>query len=358
MRLLTVSPSFFRGDSIIGGGERYAVELSRALANYLDVEMVTFGARRETFNLDKLKVNVFPSIYNFFGVRTNPLNLEFLYRLPRFDIVHIFQNNTVTANLASIVGKAIGRRIIVSDLLGGHWNLKFYIDLDLLVDCFALISNYVGQKFYPRFKNKTKIIYGGVDTIFFRPMGLPRERKITYVGRIVPVKGIENLIKAVDETTPVNIIGHIYDQAYFEYLQSIVGFKNIRFLTSAGNDELVKEYNTSRLVVLPTTDIDYLGNKTTSGGEIFGLVLVEAMACGTPVIATNIGGAPEVVVQGKTGYLVSPNDPAALKARMDEILADDLLFERFSQEARGHAVRNFTWDSVARRCIEIYEDLG
>jgi len=81
------------------------------------------------------------------------------------------------------------------------------------------------------------------------------------------------------------------------------------------------------------------------------------MACGTPVVAMPCGAAPEVVVDGETGYLVPPEDPEALAERISELCADPLLARRMGEAGRKRVEDHFSWSSIARQTVRLYERL-
>jgi glycosyltransferase involved in cell wall biosynthesis len=81
------------------------------------------------------------------------------------------------------------------------------------------------------------------------------------------------------------------------------------------------------------------------------------MACGTPVIGSNVGGIAFTIADGETGYLVPPRDPEALAARLEEVLADDARRCRLGETGRARVLRSFTWPEVARRTAELYGSL-
>ena len=100
-------------------------------------------------------------------------------------------------------------------------------------------------------------------------------------------------------------------------------------------------------------EVDLYG-KHYPKSEILGLVLLEAMACGTPVVCSAIGGMPELVIDGETGMLVPPGDSAALGEQVERILDDPALAARLGQQARARVLAHFTWDRVARVCLDAY----
>jgi alpha-maltose-1-phosphate synthase len=90
--------------------------------------------------------------------------------------------------------------------------------------------------------------------------------------------------------------------------------------------------------------------------EPFGLINLEAMACGTPVVASAVGGIPEVVVDGETGLLVPPGDPGILAAALGRLLADPARGARLGTAGRRRVEERFSWERIAERTIAVYED--
>ena len=129
--------------------------------------------------------------------------------------------------------------------------------------------------------------------------------------------------------------------------------------------------------MLPRPDVVQLLSHATvfvcpSVYEPFGLINLEAMACGLPVVATAIGGIPEIVVDGETGYLVafepagdafgSPADPAGvardLADRINDLLADPERAARFGRAGRRRVLEHFSWRAIAAATVELYRELG
>jgi starch synthase len=90
--------------------------------------------------------------------------------------------------------------------------------------------------------------------------------------------------------------------------------------------------------------------------EPFGLINLEAMACGTPVVASRVGGIPEVVVDGETGWLVEPGDATALGQALREALADPERARRMGEAGRRRVEAHFSWDRIADRTLAVYRD--
>ena len=120
--------------------------------------------------------------------------------------------------------------------------------------------------------------------------------------------------------------------------------------------ELPALYRSAAVVAVPSVHRTVYGTDVAVS-ELLGLSTLEAMASGTPVVASRLGGLPELVVDGETGYLVEPGDVAALRARLALVLGDPAAAHRLGEAARARAVERFTWDACARRCLAVYEAL-
>ncbi|MFN2504938.1 MAG: glycosyltransferase, partial [Acidimicrobiales bacterium] len=91
---------------------------------------------------------------------------------------------------------------------------------------------------------------------------------------------------------------------------------------------------------------------------LLGLTVLEAMASGTPVVASRVGGLPELVVDGVTGFLVEPGDVDQLQDRLRLLLADRGLARRLGENGRDLVLRQFTWEACAERCLAAYRELA
>ncbi len=214
------------------------------------------------------------------------------------------------------------------------------------------------------------IVPPGVDLSLFRPIpceeasasiGLPPDRNmVLFVGRIQPIKGIDFLIRAMalllrrnpalrDKTSLVIIGGH-GDPSTDEELQRLDSLRRrlrvsdlVTFLGSRDQDTLVDYYNAATTVVVP------------SHYESFGMVALEAMACGTPVIATDVGGLSLNVADGYNGYLVETGDVEELAYKIGLLLTQDGLRRQLGRQARQWAER-FDWRIIADETLAVYAE--
>jgi len=112
-------------------------------------------------------------------------------------------------------------------------------------------------------------------------------------------------------------------------------------------------YRRAAVVCLPSVHLTCYGRRVQIS-ELLGLAAIEAMASGTPVICSRLGGLPEVVRHGETGFLVEPGNAAELRDRVATVLADRRLARRLGDNARLLALERFTWQACAQRCLAAY----
>ena len=221
--------------------------------------------------------------------------------------------------------------------------------------------------YYRAEPGKVCVVPAGVDTTRFRPGDRAEARRlldlppddpvILFVGRIDPIKGIDVLVDALCGlrsemwlTAPPRLllVGGGEGEPAFETLIARASEYNlldrIDFVGSVPHTDLPNYYRAADVVAVP------------SFYESFGLVAVEAMSCGTPVVASRAGGLAFTVDDGQTGYLVPHNDPDALAARLYAVLTDPLLRARFGAQATVAAQR-FAWPVVASRVVHVYDRL-
>ncbi len=367
IRVVHVSPTYFGERSILGGGERYATELARAMARLTPTRLVSFATcadeREPVVAETSLEVRLFRPFWYPRGQRTNPVSVRFLTALADADVIHCHQFHVVATTLAIAYARATGKRVFVTDLGGGGWDLSYRFDTGRWVDGFLHLSHFSARRF-ARYEGKNRIVFAGVDVERFRPLPGRTYETVLYVGRLLPHKGINYLIEAVDATIELRVIGRLWEPQlgatrsaeYLELLRTLARGKRVRFIFDADDERLVREYNAALAVVLPSVYTDVFGAQHPTP-ELFGLTLLEAMACATPVIATAVGALPEIVEEGVTGFLVPPNDVRALADRLQWLRRHPQEARRMGERGRARALERFTWEAVARRCLAIYREV-
>jgi D-inositol-3-phosphate glycosyltransferase len=219
--------------------------------------------------------------------------------------------------------------------------------------------------------SKLVVIPPGVDVGHFYPIpadeakmyiGLkPEDRMVLFVGRIEPLKGLDTLIEAMShlqleekQRVHLAIIGGDPAASAREMsgemarLQKLcddlsVG-QTVVFLGKRDQDKLPYYYSAAELVVMP------------SHYESFGMVALEAMACGTPVIASEVGGLAYLVKDGETGFTIPDQEPDMLYEKISWLLNDREMHASMSQRAVEYA-QDYAWEKIAKQIVDVYEGL-
>jgi glycosyltransferase involved in cell wall biosynthesis len=174
-------------------------------------------------------------------------------------------------------------------------------------------------------------------------------KHILYVGRLEPVKGVRYLISAmkrVHDTIPdarLIIIGEGTERAMLEALSTRLGLRTcVQFGGEVPHEKVLSFMRQADVFVLP------------SMSEGFPMVIVEALSCGLPVVASRVGGVPEIITNETNGYLVEAKDEGALAESILVLLQDEHLRKKIS-DANKHLVKKYSWENVIIRLEKIYE---
>jgi glycosyltransferase involved in cell wall biosynthesis len=245
--------------------------------------------------------------------------------------------------------------VFVTDLGGGGLDVSAYISTDRWYHGHLHISEYsrkvAGHDRHPR----ARVILGGVDPEKFSP-GDAAADAVLFVGRLLPHKGIHDLIDAVPADMPLRIVGQAMDAEYLQTLRARAAGKCVTFLHDRDDEQLVEEYRRALCVVLPSVYTTPSG-QTTKVPELLGQTLLEGMSCARPAICTDVASMPEVVVDRETGYVVPPNNPTAMRSALMTLSSDRALAERMGHAGRQRVLDRFRWDHVVDRCLDAYASL-
>jgi D-inositol-3-phosphate glycosyltransferase len=258
-------------------------------------------------------------------------------------------------------------------------DLRIRIETELLHEADQIIAATPAemaqlQWLYRADVSRVTVIPPGVDTTHFYPRPKPQAKArlgidsstqlLLFVGRIEPLKGVETLFEAVAmlrdrgvcecSQMAVAIIGGdpsstaAMQNAEMERLKELrqnLGIADlVTFLGAMDQDALPDYYAAAEVVIMP------------SHYESFGMVALEAMACGTPVIASEVGGLAYLVRDGETGFHVPDRDPVVLADRICDIITDPLLQQELGEQAARHA-QNYAWPLIADKIQSVYSDV-
>jgi glycosyltransferase involved in cell wall biosynthesis len=358
VRVIHVAPTGFGTGGLFGGGERYPLELARALAERVDCELVTFG-REQGYRRDgPLGIRVLRPL-GYIGGHPARAIVPALPRVIRdADIVHVHHMRSPPSVLAALAARARGIPTVVTD--HGYQGTELGGLVPRLFDRFLTVSRYSAAELRAP-SRRTRVIYGGARLADQVEPARPRSG-VLFVGRLTPHKGIDVLIRALPPGARLTIVGtggHDPDppeRDYPQLLRDLAEARDVEFVGPVDDDDLADRYRRAAVVVVPSVERTWYGREIAVS-ELLGLVAIEAMASGTPVVASRVGGLPEVVQDGVTGYLVPPGDVAALHGRLTAILRDPELAGRLGANGRALARAELTWDRCAERCLEAYREL-
>jgi D-inositol-3-phosphate glycosyltransferase len=211
-------------------------------------------------------------------------------------------------------------------------------------------------------RERVVVIPCGVDLQLFQPGNRDQARAalgvsgdvVLFVGRMDPIKGLDVLLRAVAllherPNLTLLVVGGAGTEEELRLNRELVARlhleERVQFRGAVPQEELPRYYNAANVCVIP------------SHYESFGLVAVEALACGTPVVGSLVGGLPTVIHDGVNGLLVPWRQPEAFAERIEQLLVDPGLWASFASRAR-QSVLGYDWAAVAKRILAEYQVLG
>lgn len=360
MKIAMISPLW--GPAYPTGSGVYAFELSKRMAE-LGHEVHVFTSQTGNFTPLSLPENLHLRILRTYGMLwgMNPITNVFPKLLEEdFDVVHVHSYIFYMSNNAAATRLLRDFRYVLN-FHGGvnhngvpnscYWKMwvkDHFFDRTIgkatvrLADKVLSISKSDLPLIKETFGADAEYIPNAVSTDMFNPTS-NESRTVTYVGKLEQWKGVEDLIeifrnvnrelkdvkfqivgngsmaeKVRKESIPIHLTGHIPHNA------------------------MPALYQNSAISVLPSF---MEGAPTTC---------MESLACGVPCVATSVGDTPEIIKNGKSGYLLEPGNTEEFASCIVELLEDDALRRRMGAEGREHMVNNFSYDSVVKRMLEVY----
>ncbi|MEV0738509.1 glycogen synthase [Streptomyces sp. NPDC050549] len=366
---------------VYGGAGVHVEFLARELRPLVDLDVHCWGEGRTEGVVRHRSWSALDGAND--ALRTFSVDLSMAAALEGRELVH---SHTWYANLAGHFAKLLHGvphvmtahsleplRPWKAEQLGGGYALSSWAERTAIeaADAVVAVSGAMREDIlacYPSLDPETvRVIHNGIDTTLYRPdhgtdvltrLGIDPDRPyVLFVGRITRQKGVPHLLRAVrglDPAAQVVLCAGAPDTPEID--------REFR--------ELFEELSRVREGVhwipqmLPRPEVIQLLTHATvfacpSVYEPLGIVNLEAMACGTAVVASRVGGIPEVVADGETGLLVSieENFEENLATALDSVLADPETAKRMGEAGRKRAVGEFGWDAVALRTARLYEEI-
>jgi rhamnosyl/mannosyltransferase len=348
-----------------GGMESHVQELVCELRDSVEQSVVVASKTRQgsTETVDGIPVTRLGALMDFFGAPICPSMVNAI-RSARADILHIHLPNpiAVLAYLASgFKGKLIftyHSDIVRQKILGSAFSGILHQALNRSDAIIATSDNYL---------KTSSVLSEHLDRCHVIPLGIPLERFrypdphivdwirnqygpsiVVALGRLVRYKGFDHLLRAMTKVDGhLLLIGNGPLRDELEVLSRSLGIHD-RVTILSGVADVVPYYHSADVFVLPSVN----------RSEAFGLVQLEAMACGKPVINTSLNsGVPFVSRNEETGLTVPPSDEAALSAAITKLLRDPELRGRFGAAAKLRAQTEFNVETMARRTLSLYESV-
>lgn len=219
------------------------------------------------------------------------------------------------------------------------------------INKFISVSNYVKSYFIQNnycSKDKIKVIHSGINLLKYSP--IKNFNNLLYVGRLPKEKGVDYLIKSIVKVKEYNksvklyIAGSGDEEKNLRLLvKKLCLEKNVIFLGNVPYNKIGKFYKKSSILVVPSIC-----------PESFGLIGPEAMSTGRPIIASNVGGIPEWLEDGKTGFLVKPGDSDAIAEKVIYLLKRPKLMKKMGLEGRKKAEKEFDIKNYVKKIEKLY----
>lgn len=258
-----------------------------------------------------------------------------------------------------------------AEQLGGGYAISSWCERTAIESADAVIAVSQGMAAdirvtYPAVPaNRVHVIYNGIDARQYRAdrgrdvldaLGIdPARPSVVFVGRVTRQKGLPVLLRAAEHLDPAAQLVLCAGQADTPELEAeVTGLVSHLRATRSGviwipgmlaKDEVIQILSHATVFVCPSLY------------EPLGIVNLEAMACGAAVVASAVGGIPEVVADGETGLLVPPDDEAALATAINTLLGDPARTAAMGARGRIRAEADFSWDLIARQTAELYRQL-
>lgn len=332
----------------VGGAERFVIDLAYEQKNALGCEVNVLSMGQKGEPLEQELAGFLIDLYH----QTSILKIRQL--LNRFDIVHIHSSHCLLRVLLAAISKKIKvvytrHNEVVHQ--GFKWSMVYYLANRMLHKMIFVAEkakkNYLAS--YPQYKNKAHTILNGVLPLSIKRQNLTNNVCLGHVGRFVALKSQHLLIQAV-ALLPIELQRNVSLIFYGtgdllennkKLAQSIIPSVNIKF----------PGFETNRNIIYQSFDILIVTSET----EGLSLAILEALASGTPVIASNVGGNPELVKHAENGFLYEYGDTKELAKSIEQLMIDNELYQQFSGKSKQIYNEGFSMKSCAVNHFRAYQ---
>jgi len=372
MKILRICPEIYSFENLNTGLTPHIYNLSVALKK-AGVEQEILTENSDSAEIEGIPIHKFSSKSPFSLLRTGLFAFKKIIKLGKdFDVIHfhnpgaaliamkrteipplIMTLHDSPMDLMSNIGGSLRER---KETLYFYAMSRFAARRVSAVTCVSPgVSESVIRKFHLD-SSKVHTITTAVDMNIFRQLSLRRNIDVLFVGRFVrkkqPLLLLEALLKIRESMPSIKacFVGYSQTDPLFGVLSARIKKqkkkKNITLVGCVSQQELALYYNKAKILVLPSVS------------ESAPKVTLEAMACGTPVITTDIKGNREISLNNKTGYIVPVDSPKIVADRVGELLEDEEKRKQMGKFAAQWVKKNFTWEKIAGEYAMLYERIS
>lgn len=357
LRVLHASPTWFSPSSVVGGGERWVDNVMLALtagAPWVEQAMVAIGKKPELSIRGRSLVRVLANERQS-QAPMDAISSRLWSEFESFDVIHVHQSLTDFGAYACSVAASLGKTLIATDLGGGTNPVMTQGGLRL-ADGVVSISEYAHRMAGAAVRGRSIVLIGPVDTEAFTPAASrPRVPAAICVSRIMPHKGIDRIIRALPYGLKLRVVGRVYHAEYRELLGKLAAGKDVEFIHTATDEDLLGLYQNSTLFLQGSCMEDVYGNVQPKT-ELMGLTTLEAMSCGLPAIVSADGGSlPELVANTSAAAVFS--DHQELETLLHRHLAGFWPSQDVADIARSHVLSRSGLLEYGRRLGNFYLDV-
>jgi len=355
--IMIVSPYF---PPKTGGVENYVYNLAKGLSKKYGLRVVVITSNNELKEerveiKEGIKIYRLPRIIHISNTPINPFWYFKIKRIINDEKPLLINVHSPVPFIADIASLACGKiPLILTYHSGSMKKNNFFPDLIIsLYEKYVLplmysksskiicSSEFVCKTIPKPYAEKTTVISPAVDTTLFHPNEkIIRDRNtILFICRYANMHRMKGFYTILDA---IKIISDVKLKVIGE--KASVNKENVFFLGVKNIQDLVNELQKATMLILPSQ----------AHVESFGMVLIEGMACKTPVIGTRIGGIPEVIANGKDGFLVSSNSPNELSKAIKTIINNPNLARKMGEEGYKKIHNNFTWENRIDKTYSLF----
>ncbi|RAP52608.1 MAG: glycosyl transferase [Methanosphaera sp. rholeuAM270] len=358
----------------IGGVEKYVYYISRQLAKYEDCSVKVICANEPESQVEESYEDISIRRLKYRGKIANTnvtLSLPGVLLSEDFDIIHTHVPTPWSSDWSNIVSRIRNKPLVVTyhnDIVGEGFanfiagvynNTTLKLLLNKADKIIITQDDYINSTHLQNYRNKIVTIPNGVDTSLFTPTQEKRKNNqiffLSVLDKFHKYKGLDYLLDALvevkKEIPDVKLIvggkGELLD-FYKSKTRKLDLEDNVEFKGFLTDEEVIKNYQESELFILPSI---------SSLQEGFGIVVLEALSCETPVISTDIVGVSDDVIETNSGIIIAPRNVGMLEEAIIKILCDKELIRTMGRNGRKLVMEKYEWSKIAETIHELYEDL-